>query len=83
MADILHDLVNTQAKAAEEAVNKADFSGCPVPGQREVQLFQIRALRAILENQNGKRNQLSFKAAGAGAGFVVGVEMALKFFGVM
>jgi len=56
MADsVAKQMIMEQARRAEQSVLNGDYSKCPVPGERDVQIFLVQGMKFILsEVCNGK-----------------------------
>jgi hypothetical protein len=56
MADgVAKQMIMEQARRAEQSVLNSDYSKCPVPGERDVQIFLVQGMKYILsEVCNGK-----------------------------
>jgi len=76
----MHDLVASEGADIEDKVKEGDFSKCPVEGQKEIQLFQIRALRVLLANSNGggRSNNTSVVLPASISGFVAGIILLIE-----
>lgn len=65
-------IVLKQATRVREMVEKSDYSKCPVGNQKDVNLFMIDGITAIIEQQS-KNNGLSWLSGtiGGGAGALI------------
>lgn len=80
--DIAMQMILAQADRVKLSVEAADYSRCP-PGQKDVQLFLVNGMTALLHCQtNGKatpgltgRGMAFLGGGGIGAGLLAGIEL--------
>jgi len=66
-------MIRHQAKRVRDIVENSDYSECPVHGQKEVSLFLVNGITAILEEQGKVRGiTLMSGTLGGGVGAVIG-----------
>lgn len=70
--DTAYDIVLSQAERVREVVERANYDKCPVGGQRDVNLFMIDAMSALLTRRDPKAFTWLSSGVGASIGGIAG-----------
>ena len=75
------EMVHQQAKRVRDVIEASDYSKCPVGGsaQKDVQLFLVDGMTAILEQSRSKKVLSFLSGGGIVGGILVGIDLFIRW----